>query len=121
VLLGDGPERVRLEAMARRLKVDLRLPGFVPRNEVGRWMAAADLYVQPSRRLTTGRTEGLPTATLEALASGLPVVASATGGLAELPGVIQIPPADARILSAHLAFPCAPDVAARNPKNVSTA
>jgi hypothetical protein len=121
VLLGDGPERVRLETMARRLNVDLRLPGFVPRNEVGRWMAAADLYVQPSLRLTTGRTEGLPTATLEALASGLPVVASATGGLAEVPGVIRIPPGDARILSAHLAFPCPPYLATGNPQNVPTA
>ena len=85
VILGDGPERERLAALARRLGVPLRLPGFVARQDVSRWMTAADLYVQPSRRLASGRTEGLPVATLEALSLGLPVVASATGGLSELP------------------------------------
>jgi glycosyltransferase involved in cell wall biosynthesis len=89
VILGDGPERHRLQAMAQRLNVDLRLPGFVDRQDVPSWMAAADLYVQPSRRLRSGRTEGLPVATLEALSMGIPVVASATGGLGELP---QAPP-----------------------------
>ena len=85
VILGDGPERERLAALARRLGVPLRLPGFVQRQDVARWMTAADLYVQPSRRLASGRTEGLPVATLEALSLGVPVVASATGGLSELP------------------------------------
>jgi len=85
VILGDGPERERLGALARRLGVPLRLPGFVERQDVPRWMTAADLYVQPSRRLASGRTEGLPVATLEALSLGVPVVASATGGLSELP------------------------------------
>ena len=84
VILGDGPERARLEALARRLNVHLDLPGFVPRPEIARWMTGADLYVQPSRPLANGRTEGLPVATLEALSLGLPVVASATGGLGEL-------------------------------------
>jgi glycosyltransferase involved in cell wall biosynthesis len=51
---------------------------------VPEWLAAADLYVQPSRVLPSGRTEGLPMATLEALAVGLPVIASRSGGLAEL-------------------------------------
>ncbi|HEX2660314.1 MAG TPA: glycosyltransferase [Polyangia bacterium] len=85
VILGDGPERARLQRLAHRLNVDLRLPGVVPRAEVARWMAGADLYVQPSRPLRSGRTEGLPVATREALSLGLPVVASATGGLVELP------------------------------------
>jgi glycosyltransferase involved in cell wall biosynthesis len=85
VILGDGPERARLSHLAARLGVDLRLPGFVPREEVSRWLTAADLYVQPSRRLANGRTEGLPVATLEALDHGLSVVASDCGGLAELP------------------------------------
>lgn len=107
VILGDGPERPRLEAMARRLKVDLRLPGFVERQDVPRWMAAADLYVQPSRRLISGRTEGLPVATLEALSIGLPVVASATGGLRELrytsPRLRLVPADDPMALAACLA------------------
>ena len=58
VILGDGPERARLEDLARRLKVDLRLPGFVPRGDVNRWMAGADIYVQPSRQLPGGEPRG---------------------------------------------------------------
>jgi glycosyltransferase involved in cell wall biosynthesis len=97
VILGDGPERARLASLAQRLEVPLRLPGFVHRQEVARWMTAADLYVQPSRRLASGRTEGLPVATLEALSLGLRVVASATGGLSELPHAaprLRLVPAD---------------------------
>jgi glycosyltransferase involved in cell wall biosynthesis len=106
VIVGDGPERPSLERLARRLDVDLRLPGFVPREEVATWMAGADLYVQPSRPLRSGRTEGLPVATLEALAAGLPVLASATGGLAELPygppRLRLVPPGDPAALAACL-------------------
>ena len=97
VILGDGPERERLASLARRLDVPLRLPGFVERPDVARWMTAADVYVQPSRRLATGRTEGLPVATLEALSLGVPVIASATGGLSELPDAaprLRLVPAD---------------------------
>ena len=50
-------------------------------------MAGADIYVQPSRQLPGGRTEGLPVAAIEAVRAGLPVIVSATGGLCELPGL----------------------------------
>ena len=83
-IVGDGPERARLGDLAARLGVSLRLPGIVPRGDVGTWLRAADLYAQPSRTLANGRTEGTPVATLEALAAGLSVVASDSGGLAEL-------------------------------------
>jgi glycosyltransferase involved in cell wall biosynthesis len=84
VILGAGPEREALRARARRHNVSLRLPGAIPRDQVALWLAAADLYVQPSRALPSGRTEGLPVATLEALAVGLPVIAARSGGLGEL-------------------------------------
>jgi glycosyltransferase involved in cell wall biosynthesis len=104
VIVGDGPERARLTELAHRLNVNLRLPGFVARHDVALWMAGADLYVQPSRRLPSGRTEGLPVATLEALACGVPVLASATGGLAELPHgpprLWLVPPDDPAALAA---------------------
>ena len=84
IIIGAGSEGESLRRKARRLGVSLRLPGLVPRAELPAWLAAGDVYVQPSRVLPSGRTEGLPTATLEALAVGLPVVAARCGGLAEL-------------------------------------
>jgi glycosyltransferase involved in cell wall biosynthesis len=84
VILGDGPERARLVQLAGRLGVRLRLPGFVPRADVARWLRACDLYVQPSIRLANGRGEGAPVATAEARAVGIPVlVAGDVGRLAE--------------------------------------
>jgi glycosyltransferase involved in cell wall biosynthesis len=85
VLVGDGPERDRLRELAARLDVPLTLAGVVPRDDVATWLRAADLYAQPSRTLANGRAEGMPLATLEALATGMPVVVSDSGGLAELP------------------------------------
>jgi phosphatidylinositol alpha-1,6-mannosyltransferase len=106
VILGDGPERRSLELLARRRGVPLRLPGVVPRDEVPLWLAAADVYAQPSRAASSGRTEGLPMASLEALAIGLPVVAARSGGLAELgalgPRVSLFPAGDVRSLRAAL-------------------
>jgi glycosyltransferase involved in cell wall biosynthesis len=74
VILGDGPERIRLARLAEQLGVHLRLPGFVPRAEVARWLRASDVYVQPSIRLPNGRSEGAPLATAEARAVGIPVL-----------------------------------------------
>jgi glycosyltransferase involved in cell wall biosynthesis len=106
VVVGDGPERARLAALAARLGVSLRLAGAVPRADVRTWLGAADLYAQPSRRLANGRTEGTPVATLEALASGLPVVASDSGGLAALSArgadVSIVPAGDVRALARAL-------------------
>jgi glycosyltransferase involved in cell wall biosynthesis len=88
IVIGAGPEAVALRARARRRSVSLTLPGVLPRAELATWLAAADLYVQPSRALSSGRTEGVPLATLEALAVGVPVIAARTGGLAELDGPV---------------------------------
>jgi glycosyltransferase involved in cell wall biosynthesis len=52
----------------------------------------ASVVVIPSRILPSGRTEGTPAIALEALAAGVPVIASAVGGLCDLPGVRLVPP-----------------------------
>lgn len=77
VLMGDGPERGRLQIQARRLGLGDRIlfPGFVPRGD--KFMAALDVLVVPSR------SEGLGLAALEGMAAGVPVIATAAGGLAE--------------------------------------
>jgi glycosyltransferase involved in cell wall biosynthesis len=96
VLLGDGPERDRLVALAARRGVALRLPGQVPAADVLTWLTAADLFVHPSRRLPGGRTEGQPLAVREALVTGLAVIASAAGGVTELSAerLALVPPED---------------------------
>ena len=77
-IVGDGPERVTLEALASRLGVADRVYWLGHRRDVPRLLPAFDLFVQPSLH------EGLPNAVLEALAAGLPVVATAVGGTPEV-------------------------------------
>lgn len=75
VLLGDGPERGELEeaARARGLGDDVLFLGF--RDDAEGWLPALDLFVLPSL------TEGTPMALLEAMSAGVPVVATAVGGV----------------------------------------
>jgi len=77
-VLGDGPERRRLEALARAGAggARVRFAGVVDEAEVARYYAAADIMLYP-----TLRAEGMPRAILEAMSSGLPVVATDRGGL----------------------------------------
>lgn len=67
VVVGDGPERPRLEAKAAELGVDARFVGKVSRTDALTWMAAADVLVHASR------DEGLSTVVREAAAIGLRV------------------------------------------------
>jgi glycosyltransferase involved in cell wall biosynthesis len=76
VVLGEGPERPRLEALARELGVRLLLPGRVP--DVGAVLRRADLLVHPAR------WEGFGLAVLEAMLCSLPVVATNVSSLPEL-------------------------------------
>jgi glycosyltransferase involved in cell wall biosynthesis len=81
VIAGDGPERARLE---RRARGRVRFTGLVAGETKSSWLAAADAFVAPSIPLASGRTEGTPTAVLEAMHAGLPIVASDAGGLRDL-------------------------------------
>ena len=77
-LAGEGPERRRIESDIARLGLEggVRLLG--ERSDTPLLMQAADLLVLPSRE------EGLSNVLLEAMASGLPVIATAVGGSPEL-------------------------------------
>ena len=84
LIAGDGPERARLEAEARTFGVDARFFGHVAGGEKRSLLMAADAFVVPSRVLPGGRSEGVPVAMLEAMAHGLPIVASAVGGISDV-------------------------------------
>lgn len=80
VVVGDGPERGRLEALARELGVADRIDflGARPHAEMPALLSSADLAVFPSLM------EATSVAALEAMACGVPVAASRVGGLPEL-------------------------------------
>lgn len=83
-LVGDGPERARLEAQAARLGIDVRFHGSLPEPAVADVLAAADVFVLPSVIAPDGDMEGIPVALMEALAAGLPAVATRQSGVPEL-------------------------------------
>ncbi len=99
LVVGDGTERARLEALARELAIDGAVQWAGEQTELLPFYAAADAFVFPSRR------EGLPNALLEAMACGLASVATRIGGcvdvVAEDSGVL-VPADDVAALAAEL-------------------
>src|SRR5262245_33211272 len=79
-LVGEGPDRGRLEALVRGMAVGdrVRFLGQLPQSELPRYYSAADALVLASSR------EGWPNVLLEAMACGTPVVASRVGGTPEI-------------------------------------
>ena len=77
-IAGDGPDRPALEAEIARLAAGDRVELLGERADVPELLAAADVFVLPSL------SEGMPISVLEAMAAGLPVVASDVGGVGEL-------------------------------------
>ncbi len=104
VIAGDGPERDALRARAARRAPgspaapaapgSIELLGEVDTRRRDQLLREASVVVVPSRVTAGGRTEGTPAIALEALAAGVPVVASALGGLRELPAARLVPPDD---------------------------
>jgi len=83
VMLGDGPLRPALEAAAEQANIKYRFPGFLPLEEVRRWVGSAALVAVPSVVASDGDSEGLPTILLEAQAMETPVVATFHSGIPE--------------------------------------
>jgi sugar transferase (PEP-CTERM/EpsH1 system associated) len=92
LLVGDGPERAPLQSLAQQLGIAKIVRFLGDRPDVSRWLHTMDVFVLPSI------WEGMPNAALEAMAVGLPVVATAAGGTPEVvvDGVtgLLVPPRD---------------------------
>ena len=96
VIAGDGPRRQELEALAQAQGIASRVQFIGHADDVPALLASSDLFVLPSR------SEAFPNSVLEAMATGLPIVATRVGGIVELvenqrTGVL-VPPDDARAL-----------------------
>ncbi len=111
LLVGDGGRRLWIESLARErgLADSVRFTGF--RSDVPALLSAMDCFV-----LASTRTEGVPQSLLQACAAGVPVVASAVGGI---PEVVQdrvtgllAPPGQAAALASAIEATLADPVAA---------
>ena len=89
VIIGDGPLRRSLQALASALGIGARIRflGALPQKQALAWMRKAAMLVLPSVYTSTGRVEGLGMVLLEAAATGIPVVATSVGGIPE--GVVH--------------------------------
>jgi glycosyltransferase involved in cell wall biosynthesis len=85
-LVGSGPLESELRALVKRLGLEqrVRFHGTRSEDEVARMLDAADLFVLPSVIARDGRMDGIPVALMEAMAAGLPVLASRLSGIPEL-------------------------------------
>jgi glycosyltransferase involved in cell wall biosynthesis len=82
VVAGEGPDESRLRALAAG--GDVRFAGMLARDELARVRADAAMVLAPSRS-----DDACPYAVVEALAAGVPVIASDRGGLPELAGTVE--------------------------------
>lgn len=79
-LIGDGPLKGKIQKLVKNddLQSMVTFTGWVNHNDIPKYMAKADLYIQPSL------TEGMPISVLEAMYMKLPVILSDAGGMPEL-------------------------------------
>jgi hypothetical protein len=101
-LVGDGPERTSLEALAARLGIAgaVDFSGYLSQAQVADRLSRADVFALPSF------AEGVPVVLMEAMASRLPVIAPRVAGVPELveDGVsgFTVSPGDAEMLTARI-------------------
>lgn len=120
LLVGDGRLRSQLERLVRGhgLQDVVQFVGVQDEQRVAGLLATTDCYVQPSVVAADGQMEGVPVALMEAMAAGVPVVATRLSGVPELvvdgsTGLL-VPPADAGALAAAvLAVAADPEAAQR--------
>ena len=103
--VGDGPDLKPLTELVEQagLSGKIRFHGRLTRDEIARLLQDADVLTAPSVPTSDGRREGIPVVLMEAMGSGVPVVASDLSGIPELvndqrTGLLA-PPRDAKSLA----------------------
>jgi glycosyltransferase involved in cell wall biosynthesis len=91
-IIGTGPLENSLKAKVRNLKLENRVKfrGFINQNEIPKYLHEADIFIRPSL------SEGMGNSFIEAMAAGLPVIATAVGGIVDFirdskTGLLTIP------------------------------
>lgn len=104
-MVGDGPDRQMLASQVAEAGMQdcVRFHGRITRDRIARLVAEADVLAAPSVPTRDGRREGIPVVLMEAMAGGVPVVASDLSGIPELvehgeTGLL-VPPGDAAALA----------------------
>jgi glycosyltransferase involved in cell wall biosynthesis len=102
LVVGDGPQRARLEARVSALGLGDRVRLVGQQDDVAPWFRALDLFVLPSYG-----EEGVPQAIMQAMACALPVVSTRIGAIGEAIDAdvtgLMVPPRDAAALALALA------------------
>ncbi|MEM2293071.1 MAG: glycosyltransferase [Nitrososphaerota archaeon] len=85
IIIGDGPRKNILSNLIKKLGLSdrVKLIGRLPHEEVLKYLYNSNIFVFPSISCRDGSTEALGYACVEAMACGLPVVASNVGGIPE--------------------------------------
>jgi len=78
VFIGEGPEKEKLQALAKNLNINLNISPFRPLEDLPKVYQESDIFVLPSV------IEGHPKVILEAMACGLPVIATRVEGITEI-------------------------------------
>ncbi len=106
VFYGEGPLKDILVDMIKdgNLTEHIKLPGVIPHNELIEMYEnhEIDIVVLPSITTVNGEHEGIPVALMEAMAAGVPVISTTTGGIPELldsGAGILVPPEDSEALA----------------------
>jgi phosphatidyl-myo-inositol dimannoside synthase len=85
LIVGEGQERAEMERLAAQAGVaaSITFTGWVEPTDIPAYLRAADIFVGPSRTAPDGWVEAQGLTFLEAMAAGLPVVATRTGGIVD--------------------------------------